>query len=101
MSLDGYVTVPKQSVTQPLAERSDELRKWAFAVRGFRALHGMEGGTTGPDDNVAAESLQNIGVTFTPLPRNSSISASGNVMFGGKIDAHQQARHKPSDRCHV
>ena len=59
MSLDGYVTVPKQSVTDPLAERGDELRKWAFAVRGFRALHGMEGGTTGPDDNVAAESLQN------------------------------------------
>jgi hypothetical protein len=79
MSLDGYVADPKQSVTHPLSERGDELHKWAFAVRGFRELHGMEGGTTGPDDDVAAESLQNIGATFAPLPRNSSISASGNV----------------------
>ena len=55
MSLDGYVAGPKQSVTHPLGERGDELHKWAFSVRGFRALHGME---------------------------------------GGKIEAHQQARHK-------
>jgi hypothetical protein len=61
------------------AVTSDELHRWAFAVRGSRALHGMEGGTTGPDDDVAAESLQNIGATSTPLPRNSSISTSENA----------------------
>ena len=79
MSLDGHVAGPKQSVTHPLGERGDQLHKWVFAVRGFRALHGMEGGTTGPDYDVAAESLQNVGATSTPLPRNSSISASENA----------------------
>lgn len=33
-------------------------------MRSFRALHGMAGGTTGPDDAIAAESLQNIGATI-------------------------------------
>lgn len=72
MSLDGYVAGPKQSVMHPLGERGDELHKWAFAVRSFRALHGMESGTTGPDDAVAGESLQNIGATIM-----------GRHMFGG------------------
>lgn len=61
MSLDGYVAGPNQSVAHPLGEGADNLHEWAFAVRTFRAMHGMEGGTTGPDDTIAAESLQNIG----------------------------------------
>ena len=35
-------------------------------------MHGMEGGTTGPDDAIVAESLQNIGATIM-----------GRHMFGG------------------
>jgi hypothetical protein len=66
MSLDGHVAGPRLSVTHPLGERGDELHKW-------------EGGTTGPDYDVAAESLQNIGATSTPVPCNSSISASENA----------------------
>lgn len=61
MSLDGYVAGPNQSITHPLGEGGNQLHKWGFAVRAFRALHGMEGGTTGPDDDVAAEGLQDIG----------------------------------------
>lgn len=72
MSLDGYVAGPNQSVTHPLGERGDELHQWAFAVRSFRRLHGMEGGTTGPDDAIVAESLQNVGATIM-----------GRHMFGG------------------
>lgn len=72
MSLDGYVAGPKQSVLHPLGEGGHELHTWAFAVRTFRELHGMEGGTTGPDDAIAAESLQNIGATIM-----------GRHMFGG------------------
>ncbi len=51
ISLDGYVAGPKQSVSHPLGEGHD-LHKWAFAVRTFRELHGMEGGTIGPDDAI-------------------------------------------------
>jgi dihydrofolate reductase len=70
MSLDGYVAGPDQSVTHPLGEDGDQLHKWVFAVRSFRALHGMEGGATAPDNTVAA--FQNIGATIM-----------GRHMFGG------------------
>ena len=72
MSLDGYVAGPNQSVENPLGEGGERLHKWAFAVRNFRELHGMEGGTTGPNDEIAAESLRDIGATIM-----------GHHMFGG------------------
>ena len=72
MSLDGYVAGPDQSVKHPLGVGGEGLHKWAFAVRSFREMHGMEGGSTGPDDAIAAESLQNVGATIM-----------GRHMFGG------------------
>lgn len=72
MSLDGYVAGPNQSLEHPLGEGGDKLHEWAFAVRTFREIHGMEGGMTGTDDEIAAESLQNIGATIM-----------GRHMFGG------------------
>jgi dihydrofolate reductase len=64
MSVDGYVAGPNQSREHPLGERGGELHQWAFAVRSFREMHGMEGGATGPDDAILAESFQNIGATI-------------------------------------
>ena len=72
MSLDGYVAGPNQSVENPLGEGGEKLHEWLLAVRTFRERHGMEGGTTGPDDAVAAESLRNVGATIM-----------GRHMFGG------------------
>jgi dihydrofolate reductase len=72
MSLDGYVAGPNQSVEHPLGEGGEQLHQWAFAVRTFRELHDMEGGTTGADDAIVAESLQNVGATIM-----------GRHMFGG------------------
>jgi dihydrofolate reductase len=72
MSLDGYVAGPDQSLENPLGKGGEKLHNWAFAVRTFRQVHGMEGGETGPNDEVAAESVQNIGATIM-----------GRNMFGG------------------
>ncbi len=72
MSADGYVAGPRQSVKHPLGEGGEELHMWALALRTFRQLHGMEGGETGPDDEIVAESFQNIGATIM-----------GRHMFGG------------------
>ena len=72
MSLDGYVAGPNQSLEHPLGERGEELHQWAFAARSFREMHGMEGGATGPDDDIIAETFQNIGATIM-----------GRNMFGG------------------
>jgi dihydrofolate reductase len=64
MSLDGYVAGPRQSPANPLGEGGELLHSWAFAVRTFREAHGMEGGETGADDDIARESLRNIGATI-------------------------------------
>jgi dihydrofolate reductase len=64
MSADGYVAGPNQSLDHPLGEGGGELHQWAFAVRSFREMHGMEGGSTGPDDDIIAESIRNIGATI-------------------------------------
>ncbi len=64
MSLDGYVAGPRQSLQNPLGEGGLELHRWAFATRAFRAMHGMEGGEAGLDDDIAAASFANIGATI-------------------------------------
>jgi dihydrofolate reductase len=72
MSLDGYVAGPHQGVRHPLGEGGEQLHEWAFAVRTFRERHGMEGGATGPDDDIAKEYFQDAGATIM-----------GRHMFGG------------------
>ncbi|HYS53081.1 MAG TPA: dihydrofolate reductase family protein [Thermoanaerobaculia bacterium] len=44
----------------------------AFATKSFRELQGMEGGASGPDDDIFAESFRDIGATIM-----------GRHMFGG------------------
>lgn len=61
MSLDGYVAGPDQSLEHPLGKGGEALHDWAFATRGFRATHGMEGGETGLDDEQAAAWNENVG----------------------------------------
>src|SRR5262245_22889362 len=72
MSLDGYVAGPRQTLKDPLGEGGENLHTWAFAVRAFREIHNMDGGETGSDNDVALESLRNVGSTIM-----------GRHMFGG------------------
>jgi hypothetical protein len=64
MSLDGYVAGPGQSLENPLGEGGVALHEWAFATRAFGSAHGMEGGETGLDDDVAMTWSTNIGATI-------------------------------------
>lgn len=64
ISLDGYVAGPDQSLEEPLGIGGRTLHEWMIALRSFRDAHGMEGGATGPDDEVVAESMQGIGATI-------------------------------------
>lgn len=64
MSLDGFVAGADQSVENPLGVGAGGLHDWAFALRTFREIHGMEGGATGPSDMVLAESVERVGATI-------------------------------------
>ncbi len=72
MSLDGYIAGPNQSVDNPLGEGGMALHEWAFATRAFRAMHGMQGGESGPEDAIVTELFENLGATIM-----------GRHMFGG------------------
>jgi len=64
VSLDGYVAGPGQNLEHPLGRGGERLHDWAFATRTFRAMHGMDGGATGIDDDFAAAGTAGIGATI-------------------------------------
>jgi dihydrofolate reductase len=72
MSLDGFVAGPGQSVDNPLGIGGMRLHQWAFPLKVWRAMHGLEGGETNESTAVVEESLANIGA-----------SIMGRNMFGG------------------
>jgi dihydrofolate reductase len=64
MSLDGYIAGPRQSLENPLGEGGLALHEWAFATKSFRAIHGLDGGESGLDDDRVAAWNSNIGATI-------------------------------------
>ena len=72
MSLDGFVAGPGQSVDNPLGVGGMRLHDWAFGLRQWRAMHGLEGGEVNASSAVVDESFENIGATIM-----------GRNMFGG------------------
>jgi dihydrofolate reductase len=63
MSLDGFVAGPNQTLDQPLGEGGERLHEWAFALAGFREMHGRPGGETNVDNDVVEEAIRNTGAT--------------------------------------
>lgn len=64
MSLDGYIAGPNQTVDNPLGDDGERLHEWAFKARTWNEMHGMEGGETGPNDDVVRETVENAGATI-------------------------------------
>jgi len=61
ISIDGYGAGPDQSLDNPLGVGGQGLFEWFFPTRTFQGHIGKEGGTTGPDDDIAARSFDNLG----------------------------------------
>jgi len=61
ISIDGYGAGPDQSLENPLGVGGTELFEWFFPTRTFQRNIGKEGGTAGPDDDIAARSFDNLG----------------------------------------
>ncbi len=72
MSLDGYVAGANQREERPFGDNTENFLKWIFKLRAFREHLGMEGGDTGPSDDVMRETASNLGATIM-----------GRGMFGG------------------
>jgi dihydrofolate reductase len=61
ISLDGYGAGPNQNTDTPLGEGGESLHEWIFPTRMFRTLYGNGEGETGPDNDFAERSFENIG----------------------------------------
>jgi dihydrofolate reductase len=64
VSLDGFVAGPNQTLEQPLGAGGEQLHEWVTRLKIWRERHGMEGGESGPDDEVVAESVGRAGATI-------------------------------------
>ena len=89
MSVDGYAAGPNQSLQNPLGEGGMDLHQWAFATRGFHAMHGQANsenmGETGTDDDFIARGFENIGAWI--LGRNMFGPVRGPWPGGGSGEA--------------
>ena len=62
VSLDGFGAGPNQNLENPLGIGGERLHEWAFKTKTLQErVLGKSGGATGPDDDFAARSFQNIG----------------------------------------
>ena len=61
MSIDGYAAGPNQDMNNPLGTGGIALHEWAFATRTFNKMFGSDGGTSGVDDDFAAQGFDNVG----------------------------------------
>jgi dihydrofolate reductase len=61
ISLDGFGAGPQQSLDNPLGVRGLELHSWFMQTQVFKNMHGGTGGTTGIDNDIAAQSFENVG----------------------------------------
>src|ERR687897_1959264 len=75
VSLDGFVAGPNQTLEQPLGEGGEDLHEWVVRLKSWRERHGMEGGETGPDEEVIEESVERAGTTI--MGRRMFSSGSG------------------------
>ena len=61
VSIDGFGAGPNQDLQNPLGVHGPDLMEWFFHTRSWRTMHGLEGGETGIDDQVAKEGLTGNG----------------------------------------
>lgn len=75
ISIDGYGAGLNQSLENPLGEGGERLHEWFVVTRAFQSEFGREGGETGPDNDLAARGVDNIGAWI--LGRNMFAHSRG------------------------
>ena len=61
LSIDGYGAGPNQDLEHPLGVNGPELFDWFFRTRTWRAMHDLDGGDSGVDDEFAAKGMSGLG----------------------------------------
>jgi dihydrofolate reductase len=84
MSLDGFIAGRNQTLEQPLGEGGEQLHEWIVGLASWRKAHGLDGGDTGPDDDVMKESIGRAGAVL--MGRRMFSSGAGSWEDDPKAD---------------
>jgi dihydrofolate reductase len=76
VSLDGFVAGPHATLEEPLGVGGEGLHDWVTRLATWREQHGLEGGETGRDGELVAESVAATGAVVM-----------GRKMFSGGVGA--------------
>jgi dihydrofolate reductase len=61
VSIDGFGAGPHQDLQNPLGLRGPEMFSWFFQTDVFKKMYGQESGSTGIDNQMAAQGFVNVG----------------------------------------
>jgi dihydrofolate reductase len=75
VSVDGFGAGPEQSLDNPLGVGGTGLHNWFYDTATFQAMFGKSGQTEGPDNELAAAGMENIGAWI--LGRNMFAPSRG------------------------
>jgi dihydrofolate reductase len=82
VSIDGFGAGPRQDLQNPLGVRGFELHGWFLQTEVFKKMHDQSGGRTGVDNDLAAQSFENVGAWI--LGRNMFGPVRGPWVTGGE-----------------
>ena len=85
MSLDGFVAGPEITLEEPLGKGGERLHDWVVRLAGWREQHGLEGGETGPDDELVRAIPPRVGAVV--MGRKMFSSGSGPWVWGSMAQA--------------
>jgi dihydrofolate reductase len=60
-SLDGFVAGPNATLEEPLGEGGERLHEWIVGLASWREQHGLDGGETGPADELVRDAIAATG----------------------------------------
>ena len=90
MSVDGYAAGVRQSLNDPIGVGGLALHAWVFETCAGRRMQGLDGGTTGVDNDFIAAGEDSIGATI--MGRNMFGPVGGVV---GRRPAVSPSRPRP------
>ena len=61
VSVDGFGAGPDQSIEHPLGVGGPSLHEWMYPTATFQRMIGNDGGASGPDDDLTARGMENVG----------------------------------------
>ena len=84
ISLDGYIAGPRDDPGNPLGDGGERVHQWIFDVAAWRAMQGMSGGRSGPDDAVVRETVDRNGA----IVMGRHMFATGEEPWGAEPPFH-------------